>query len=129
VELAIDISELSSITVVLMVKAEMESDVEEEISDTPIYLMTKPIKRQILIQQIRFVQHSQQKIEDLQKQNEELKKKMEEIKIIYRAKLMIMKEYNMTEQQAHRYIQKHAMDTRKSPREIADRMIKSHQKK
>jgi len=129
VELAIDLSELSSVIVILLVKAEMENDVEEEISGTPIYLMTKPIKRQFLVQQIRFVQHSQQKIDTLQKQNDELQKKMDEIKIIYRAKLIIMKDYNMTEKQAHRYIQKHAMDTRKSPREIAERVIKSQQRK
>jgi ANTAR domain. len=36
---------------------------------------------------------------------------------------------NMTEDQAHRYIQKKAMDMRTSPRKVAEQIIKTYDKK
>lgn len=36
---------------------------------------------------------------------------MDEIRLVNRAKLLLMQNKNMTEQEAHRYIEKEAMDT------------------
>lgn len=53
---------------------------------------------------------------------------MDDIKIIYRAKLCLMGYLDMTEEQAHRYIQKQAMDMRISPRQVAENLIRTYER-
>ena len=84
--------------------------VEAKLMDTTAFVVSKPINRQFLTQNIKFVLHSKEKMQRLKEQNEKLQKKMDDIKIIYRAKLCLMGYLNMTEEQAHRYIQKQAME-------------------
>lgn len=53
----------------------------------------------------------QYKVQTLSSQTTKLKEKMDEIRLVNRAKLLLMQNKNMTEQEAHRYIEKEAMDT------------------
>ena len=52
--------------------------------------------------------------------------KLEEIRVINRAKWILIGEMNMTEEQAHRHIEKQAMDMCKSKKEIAESIIKTY---
>ena len=51
---------------------------------------------------------------------------MEEIRIIKRAKWLLISEKNMDDQKAHRYIEKQAMDRCLSKREIAEEIIRAY---
>ena len=50
------------------------------------------------------------KVQILSSQKTKLKEKMEEIRIVNRAKMLLMSNLKMSEQEAHRYIEKEAMD-------------------
>ena len=50
------------------------------------------------------------KIQALSTQTIKLKTKMEEIRIVNRAKLLLVEKRGMTEAEAHRYLEKEAMD-------------------
>ena len=53
---------------------------------------------------------------------------MTDIRRVDRAKWLLIQHHNMTEQDAHYYIEKQAMDTRLSRREIADSIIRTYDK-
>ena len=55
-----------------------------------------------------------------------IRDKMEEIKIVNRAKWALINSCNMTEADAHRYIEKQAMDRCVTRREIAETIIKTY---
>ena len=55
-----------------------------------------------------------------------LKKKLDEIRVINRAKLALMTYLGFTEQQAHRYIEKEAMDMRCTKLEISEKVIRMY---
>lgn len=83
-----------------IVKAEHVEDIEHE----DIFAMPLPVSRQKLISSIgvflgNVEMHPRRSI-----------RSPEEEKIIDRAKLFLMESYHMTEQQAHRFIQKRSMD-------------------
>ena len=48
---------------------------------------------------------------------------MSEIRIVNRAKLLLISEKNLTETQAHRYIEKQAMDRCMTKKAIAEEII------
>ena len=55
-----------------------------------------------------------------------VEEKMEEVKVVNRAKWLLIDQLKMTEPSAHRYIEKTAMDRCVSKREIAEIIIRTY---
>jgi len=70
---------------------------------------------------------TQIKLLEVQKENGELKQKIEDIRIIDRAKCILISHLNLSEEQAHRAIEKQAMDMRTSKRIIAEDILKTYE--
>ena len=68
----------------------------------------------------------QYKVQILSSQTVKLKVKMEEIRLVNRAKLLLISELSMTEPEAHRYIEKHAMDRCVAKKQIAEEIIRTY---
>ncbi|MDE6724754.1 MAG: ANTAR domain-containing protein [Ruminiclostridium sp.] len=62
-------------------------------------------------------------IRDSNKEKQQLKRQIDDIRIIDRAKACLMQYLNLTEGQAHRHLQKQAMDLRKTQREAAEDVL------
>ena len=58
-----------------------------------------------------------------------VEEKMEEIRLVNRAKWLLIEEIKMDEPAAHRYIEKQAMDRCVSRREIAEEIIRTYSTK
>lgn len=56
-----------------------------------------------------------------------LQGKLEEVRIVERAKRAMMQYLKMNEAEAHRYIEKQAMDLRQTKREVAEAIIKTYE--
>ena len=55
-----------------------------------------------------------------------VEEKIDEIRLVNRAKWLLIECLSMTEADAHRYIEKQAMDLRLSKREVAENIIKTY---
>lgn len=126
-ELVLDIAEKSLSAILILVKSEMTEQVQDKVSITGAFVIGKPINKQVLLQSIPFIFNSRQIISNLREQNRALKQKVDDTKIIERAKFSLIKYLGLDEKQAHRYIQKQAMDLRVSPRVIADNILKTYE--
>lgn len=56
-----------------------------------------------------------------------VEEKIEEIRLVNRAKWLLIECLGMTEPEAHHYIEKQSMDRRISKREVAETVIKTYQ--
>lgn len=56
-----------------------------------------------------------------------LKRKLDDTRIVTRAKLLLMSRLKMSEAEAHRYIEKTAMDTGAKRREVAESIIRTYE--
>ena len=72
---------------------------------------------------IRYLASIQDRIRKLEQKNISLEEKMKEIKIIGKAKGLLIEKKGMTEEEAHRYIGKMAMDNGVSRKHIAEDII------
>ena len=61
------------------------------------------------------------------KESAKLEQKLEDMKIISRAKLLLIVNSDVSEEEAHKIIEKQAMDMRKSRVEIAKDIIKKYE--
>ncbi|MCR4734044.1 MAG: ANTAR domain-containing protein [Treponema sp.] len=66
------------------------------------------------------------KVQRLQSQTTKLKVKMEEIRIVNRAKMLLIQSLKMSEAEAHRYIEKEAMNRGMKKTAIAEEIIRSY---
>lgn len=125
--LSTTITEISASGVILVVKSEIADDISAKVEDYGVLVVSKPIIRQVFFQSLKLALASKKRILGLKNENIHLQHKLEEIRIVTRAKCVLIQYLNMTENQAHRYIEKQAMDMRTTREEISQRILKTYE--
>ena len=69
---------------------------------------------------------ARERITTLETENGRLRKKIDDLALVARAKRVLQKTLGMTEEQAHRYLEKQAMDLRSSKSEVARRVLATY---
>ena len=69
---------------------------------------------------------AREKLRKTEKKTLSIEEKMEEIRIVNRAKWILIRELKLDEPEAHRYIEKQAMDRCISKRIVAEEIIKTY---
>lgn len=122
-ELALGIASNSLAGVIFMVKAEIAASVSNKISDKGIMVLSKPIQKAIFCQAVQLALAANQKAARLQAENEKLQDALAELKLMNRAKCVLIQYLKMTEEQAHHYIEKQAMDLRCKKIQVAETIL------
>jgi response regulator NasT len=123
VDLVLDIADKTDAGIVVLTKHEHLAEMQYNLEKVGALVLPKPISRTILIQTTRFAAQSRKSIKGLKSQNDDLEKRIQDRKIIEKAKWILVDKMNMTEPQAHRYIQKRAMDLRVSQLKVAEEIF------
>jgi response regulator NasT len=89
-----------------------------------ILTVSKPVNRTIFWAALKLAGAVQSRFKRVQAENVKLKQKIEDIRIIDRAKCLLISYHNMSESKAHRYIEKQAMDMRSTKRQVAEEILK-----
>ena len=111
-ELAIDIARRSTAAVLLLVKTELAPMINDTATEAGVLIVTKPVVPQMFEQAVRIGLASRNRMLAYKSENEKLQKKYEELKIIDRAKCLLIEHMRITEEEAHRVLEKEAMDSR-----------------
>lgn len=126
IELAINISRETVCGVVLLAAADKAGAAAKSVIDYGVVVVPKPINKMLFKQSLGVVRAAQKRYAGLTKENERLKSTIEEAKIINRAKFLLMQYLSLSEDRAHKYIEKQAMDMRISKLEVARQILKTY---
>lgn len=118
-ELAVMIAEEFQINVMLV----CGGDASEFSRENGIFVISRPVSRELFSETMELISVSGREIK---KESADILMKTEEIRLINRAKAVLMKYLNFTEPQAHRYIEKQAMNSRRSRRETALKILSDY---
>lgn len=94
----------------------------EECTDNNMVSLSMPIKMHDLMNTIQMMTYNYNKRKKKEKDKPKLRTE-EEKAIIYKAKVLLMERNNMSEEEAHRYIQKTSMDSGTNLVEMAEMML------
>ena len=108
--LALNICVNSGTAVLLFVKAEHYPDINGRVSPFGVLVLPKPASSQTVSQSLQLLCGTRERLRRMEQKTASIEEKMEEIRIINRAKLLLMEQLKMTEKEAHRFIEKQAMD-------------------
>lgn len=126
VDLAVDLAQ-GSRGVLLLVKNEVFDQVCAKVEDSGVLTLAKPMTRQGCTGAIRLVTALAARLRRMEDQQRAMKEKLEDIRLVNRAKWLLIEHQHMTEPDAHRYIEKQAMDSRLSRREIARQILEEYE--
>ena len=124
--LAIDICTGSGAGVLLLVKNDHYNEIYSKVVRYGVITLSKPTNRQMVAQNLRILCATRERIRQMQAKQATVEDKIKEIRLVNRAKWLLIECLNMTEAEAHRYIEKQAMDLRISRREAAENIIKTY---
>jgi response regulator NasT len=120
---------LNSVSQVLfIVREEIYEDVSSKLEDYGIFTISKPINKNMLWTVLKLANAAFNKIKKLNNEKNNLQLKIEDIRLINRAKCLLIEYLGMTEENAHRYIEKEAMDRRMTKVSVAESIIKTYSK-
>jgi response regulator NasT len=113
--------------VIFMVKSESFNSISAACEEEGVLTIAKPADKTLLWSALSLAKSVQNRVKRIQAENAQLKQQIEDIRIINRAKCVLISLMKMTEQEAHRYIEKQAMDMRSSRKFVAEEILKRYE--
>ncbi len=114
--------------VIISAPAKACGDIAAKIGDMDIFILPKPLSSELLLQSFRFVMLSKADRNVLRTEKEHLEEKLRDTKLIDRAKCVLVHYLNLSESEAHKHIQKRAMDMRISQADAAREILKIYER-
>ena len=111
IDLSRHFAETTRAGVVMIVPQKNADEVNDMLTQYGVLVIAKPITRML----------------KMERENEALKSMVADMRLVDRAKLLLVSYLNMTEAEAHRYLEKRAMDLRVSRVEVAKQVIQTYQ--
>ena len=113
VEFAEYVTENTTANCILLIKAETAEKISERAENAGVIIVGKPFSRTLLYQLVKTIDIAVNRSLKLYDENRRLEQKIEEIQAIDKAKFMLMQYKDMTEDEAHAYLEQYAMNKRK----------------
>ena len=110
--------------VLMMVKSEYYSDVSEQLTPCGVLTLQKPTSPQMMLQCMELLCATRERLRRMEQKSASIEDKMAEIRLVNRAKWVLIEKRGLTEQEAHRFIEKAAMDRCVPKRVIAEEILR-----
>jgi len=127
VELAMYAAEKYTSGILLAVQNKYADLITQKVEPYGVLVVGKPLVRAFFNQAVKFAEVTRNRVLTLKEENINLQLKLEEMKIINRAKCVLIQYLSMSEIQAHKYIEKQAMDMRQSKYRVAKQILKAYE--
>ena len=120
------LSEESDTAVLLLVPQDRLEDTENRMLPYGVMTLGKPLSSVLLTQSLRALCSMRERLRAREQKQQTVESTIEELKLVNRAKWLLITCLNMTEDEAHRYIGKLAMQQKRQKREIAESIIRTY---
>lgn len=123
IRFAIDTSADQESVVLLMVHADLHEEIYDKAAEHGVFTLSKPTSKAMMGIALNWMSSARENLRRSRKRTLTLEEKMAEIRAVNRAKWLLIRELNMGEAEAHRYIEKQAMNRGVSRKVIAGEII------
>lgn len=125
VQLAQDLAE-NNLGVLLLTGSDVSEQVSYRVEQSGVITLAKPTTKQSLYITLRALTALRSKLLQMEQNTKALQQKVADIHTVNHAKWLLIQHDHMTENDAHRFIEKQAMDMRLSRREVAESIIRTY---
>lgn len=125
IQLAQDLAE-NNMGVLLLTGSDVFEQVSYRVEQSGVITLAKPTTKQSMYIALRALTALRSKLLQMEQKAKALQQKVADIHTVNHAKWLLIQHDNMTENEAHRFIEKQAMDMRLSRREVAESIIRTY---
>lgn len=125
-KLAVDASNEKGIATLILVKREQYDETYSNVFRFGVFTLAKPTSPQSFTQALDWLCAMREKLRKFEKTISSVEDKIQEIRLVNRAKWILIQTLKMSEEDAHYYIEKLAMDKCVSKADIAKRIIDTY---
>lgn len=126
-ELVSFISKVSDAGVIVLAPQKNADEIAKKLSFTGAYILARPVNKLIITQTIRFLMSSREAVQKLKEEAVVLENKLHDTKLIDRAKCVLIEYLRISETEAHKQIQKRAMDQRVPLVTVAQDILRTYE--
>lgn len=123
---AIDSCTAKETVVLLLVRGDVHDEIYDKVAQHGVFTLAKPTSKPMMAQAFAWLGSARERLRKSRQKTLSIEEKMEEIRIVNRAKWFLIDHLKMSEPDAHRYIEKQAMDRCVPRTEIAKDIIKTY---
>ena len=123
---SIDSSAGKNTVVLLLVRSEQYEEFFDRSAGFGVFLLSKPLARSSVTLALHWLASARERLRQTEKKVLSVEEKMDEIRLVNRAKWLLISELKMSEPDAHRYIEKQAMDRCVPRSRIAEEIIQTY---
>ena len=123
---AIDTCTTKQSSVLLLVKNDIHAGIHDRVAEYGVFTLPKPISKVTMTHALNWLESARERLRQFEKKTISIEDKMAEIRLVNKAKWLLISELKMSEPDAHRYVEKQAMDRCVSRRCIAEEIIKTY---
>lgn len=123
---AVDLCRTGGAGVMLFVKSEHFEEISGKLGDYGVMVLARPTSPSLVTQSLALVCATRERMKRVEQKAQTMEEKMEEIRLVNRAKWILIDQLKMSEPDAHRYIEKTAMDRCVTKRAVAQSIIRTY---
>lgn len=124
--LALDVSETDGVCVLLFARAENFSELSSVLAPHGVLTLPKPTSPELTEEVVELMCATRERLRRIEIKKSFAEERMEDIRVVNKAKWFLIEQLKMTEQEAHRYIEKQAMDRCVTKRVIAENILSTY---
>lgn len=125
-DLAMTAAHQSSASVLLLMRGDSLNLLQPNLDEFGIIVLEKPLNRMTFEQTLTLVQITNSRLSKLQAENRRLERKLDELRLVSRAKCLLIAHKGLSEEEAHAYIERMAMDRRETKQAVAEAVIQNY---
>ena len=126
IRLAVDTASESASAVLLLVPGEFTADIHNRTAEYGIFTLGKPVAKPALLTALSFLESMRERLRKSEKKALSIEEKMQEIRLVNRAKWLLIAEEGMDEETAHHAIEREAMDRCVPKKTVAEEIIRRY---
>lgn len=123
IRFSIDLCASGETVSLLMIRSDDYAAITERVAEHGVFTLAKPTSRPMMETALRWMQSARERLRKSEKKTLTLEEKMAEIRLVNRAKWLLIERDGMDEPTAHRYIEKQAMDRCITRRAVAEELL------
>ena len=124
---AVEVSEGTDAAVMLLIRNELYEETHAKVLPSGVMTLSKPTSTQMLTQEIRSLCAMRERLRAMRAHQATVEEKIEEIRLVNRAKWLLIAHEGLTEPEAHRHISKAAMDRHISKQAVAQEILERYE--
>lgn len=126
-QLAEELCTKTQAAVLLLVQRETHDEIYYRVMESGVITLPKPTSEALMTQMLRTLCSVRERLQRAEERQITVEKKIEELRLVNRAKWLLIQHLQMTEEDAHDYIRRQAMDKRVTQREAAEDILRTYQ--